>query len=630
MKANNLSHVIQNREYYISESNVISSLFQAVIVGEETGKLLFMGVRNKYCCLCDKATQKDAEVKPHTCYKNWDRKRPSTAMEQDIIVEGFQASEKMHGIRYKFFIGDGDSSVHARLFQNVSYGRSIQKLECANHVVKNYTGHLHKLAADKSFPPEGRKLLKQSIPRLTAAARGAIRQCADKEETVDELIRDLRNGPHHVFGQHAECREYFCSKTDSTEHFDILMKSKLFDEVTALVNRLVLKAPRLIKNKTSNAAEFYMSLLAKYNAGKRINFSQRGSFQRRSYIAGLQFQKGYPWELSPFKSVTGRSPGHTHKKLIKHRSRLLKARKRRRLEYTNDIPAKRAKLSFPPDADYGPDAEELEDAEGLQQKCSEFLISLQITKEEQDKILEDTVLQGESQVWHDMRRSRLTASNFGVVCKRKDTTSCSNLVKKLLYQPQVVTPAMEYGLRNEFLAIKRFEKECGLNVTKCGLFVDLDKGFLGASPDGLVEEENAIVEVKCVPSAISQGLLTTAKQKKGFFLELKSETEMRLRRNHNYFYQIQGTLNITGRQICYLIVMTDKNESLYIERIFRDENCWRQEMLPKLEKFYIHCLLPELVAPIFTTRRRLREPAYILEAQKAAEETRRVKKKIEK
>ncbi|KAJ8885970.1 hypothetical protein PR048_012176 [Dryococelus australis] len=144
-------------------------------------------------------------------------------------------------------------------------------------------------------------------------------------------------------------------------------------------------------------------------------------------------------------------------------------------------------------------------------------------------------------MWHQLRCSRLTAN----------TSSCTNLVKKLLYQPNVVTPSMEYGLRNEYVAIKRFERDSGLSVTKFGLFVDLENGFLGA-----------IIEVKYVPSAIPQGLMTTANENKGFFLEVMSENEMRLSRSHNCSYQIQGTLNITGRPVCYLVVMTDKNESL--------------------------------------------------------------------
>lgn len=42
----------------------------------------------------------------HVCYKNWDS--TSTAMEADIIVDGFWQSIPMHNQIYNNFIGDWD------------------------------------------------------------------------------------------------------------------------------------------------------------------------------------------------------------------------------------------------------------------------------------------------------------------------------------------------------------------------------------------------------------------------------------------------------------------------------------------------------------------------------------------
>ncbi len=54
----------------------------AIIIGKETGKLLFIGVRNKYCTACARNTPHDK----HTCYKNWNKS--SSEMETDILLEG--------------------------------------------------------------------------------------------------------------------------------------------------------------------------------------------------------------------------------------------------------------------------------------------------------------------------------------------------------------------------------------------------------------------------------------------------------------------------------------------------------------------------------------------------------------
>lgn len=83
------------------------------------------------------------DMKAHNCCKNFTG--PSTAMESEIIVEGFQKSQELHKLRYLSFIGDGDSSVFAKLKEKVSYGNMIKKIECKNHVIKNYTSALYKV-----------------------------------------------------------------------------------------------------------------------------------------------------------------------------------------------------------------------------------------------------------------------------------------------------------------------------------------------------------------------------------------------------------------------------------------------------------------------------------------------------
>jgi len=60
-------------------------------------------------------------------------------MEADIILDGFLQSETVHGLRYKWLMGDGDSSVYSAVQQEViTYGRRIDKVECVNHAIKCY------------------------------------------------------------------------------------------------------------------------------------------------------------------------------------------------------------------------------------------------------------------------------------------------------------------------------------------------------------------------------------------------------------------------------------------------------------------------------------------------------------
>ena len=116
----------------------------AIIIGYETGKILFMGVRNKYCSVCALAT--NGKPPEHTCFKNWDGS--SSAMETDIIVEGFKMCVQQHGVKYSKFIGDGDSSVRHALVSSIPWGFAIEKIECANHVVKCFRTHLETVVVD--------------------------------------------------------------------------------------------------------------------------------------------------------------------------------------------------------------------------------------------------------------------------------------------------------------------------------------------------------------------------------------------------------------------------------------------------------------------------------------------------
>lgn len=87
-----------------------------------------------------KEAGEDTEILTHKYYKNWEGSTP--AVEADIQIEGFTKSFEMHGIHYTTVIGDGDSSVHKKLQENVEYGYKIKKSEYANHVTRNYCSKL--------------------------------------------------------------------------------------------------------------------------------------------------------------------------------------------------------------------------------------------------------------------------------------------------------------------------------------------------------------------------------------------------------------------------------------------------------------------------------------------------------
>lgn len=78
---------------------------------------------------------------------------------------------------------------------------------------------------------------------------------------------------------------------------------------------------------------------------------------------------------------------------------------------------------------------------------------------------------------------------------------------------------MKYGVENESNAIKFIENQLKKKVTSTGIWFHTN-GILGASPDGLVDEDK-IVEVKCLPryeNCLDDSLRNPKERKKKHFV----------------------------------------------------------------------------------------------------------------
>lgn len=171
-----------------------------------------------------------------------------------------------------------------------------------------------------------------------------------------------------------------------------------------------------------------------------------------------------------------------------------------------------------------------------------------------------------SDSWTVAREERLTASNFGKVCKLKDTTRPESTLKEVLSYRSFETHHTKYGLLNEDTARRKYvsvmkKEHPSITVKNCGLLVTPDYSHLGASPDGYVncthcEDHNGLIEIKC-PSSSHWRTKTPEEcaMDKKFFCCLVNG-KVRLKRNHSYFYQVQGQLAISGRKWCDFVVWT--------------------------------------------------------------------------
>lgn len=75
----------------------------------------------------------------HKCHKNWSESKSSTGMEAAAIIQGFQKSEELFGLRYTRLIADGDANVYHTIMSTRPYKHHpVLKIECTNHLLRNF------------------------------------------------------------------------------------------------------------------------------------------------------------------------------------------------------------------------------------------------------------------------------------------------------------------------------------------------------------------------------------------------------------------------------------------------------------------------------------------------------------
>lgn len=236
-----------------------------------------------------------------------------------------------------------------------------------------------------------------------------------------------------------------------------------------------------------------------------------------------------------------------------------------------------------------------------------FIENLTGQQADRDKIERDTVGQFHNNHWKQLHASLLTSSNFGRVINAKSPESFAAIVKSILYGD--VTTSKKQIIHSDTYdshAIAKLEEVKNFKVEKCGLFIDKDHYMLGASPAGLVVNEDAIVEVKCpvsthninIEESILSGKLPIFKRER-----MKKNISnfvpkvIGINTKHHWYYQIQGQLHVTQKKFCYLVLWAADDLPIRYEKIERDDKFWIEKMENKLLNFFDTAMLPELVDP---------------------------------
>ena len=181
-----------------------------------------------------------------------------------------------------------------------------------------------------------------------------------------------------------------------------------------------------------------------------------------------------------------------------------------------------------------------------------------------------------SEEWFKNRKGRITGSNVGAILGLSPYTSRVDVMRRMCIEWQGLESefqgniATRYGEFHEQLALKDFSYQF-YKVTECGFIQHPTLEWLGASPDGLINDDG-ILEIKC-----PYGLRDDPAPK---FKTLDEQP--------HYYAQMQIEMFCAQRKIGYFFQWTSSCSILEVVSFSQE---WIDRELPKLQAFYEEYLI---------------------------------------
>ncbi|KAL4512608.1 hypothetical protein ABPG72_020445 [Tetrahymena utriculariae] len=209
-----------------------------------------------------------------------------------------------------------------------------------------------------------------------------------------------------------------------------------------------------------------------------------------------------------------------------------------------------------------------------------------------------------SKEWERERKFRVTASNFGKICLSRNENK-NTIAKQIIESKFLTCEAIQYGNNFEAVArekyIENMQAKFGPNFTvkEFGLIVDKNYNWIAGSPDGIVYENNnpiGCIEIKC-PFSIKDKKISQYFHLTKFLEHDKQKNQIRLKRNHNYYYQCQGIMYLSQLNWCDFVVFTQVD--IKIERIEFDKVFFK-DTLQILNSFFFKYFVLEHIFPLIS------------------------------
>ena len=196
--------------------------------------------------------------------------------------------------------------------------------------------------------------------------------------------------------------------------------------------------------------------------------------------------------------------------------------------------------------------------------CKDVFDNLSINHEQAQKLDEATRNQSQSKLWCKYRAGRVTASRFKAAAHTDVTQPLQSLIKQICYPEShgATSEAQEWGLKHKKAARDTYcssmvKKHLNFTVALSGLVVHPGHPHLGASPDGVVSCDCCglgVLEIKCPFSCTNKSFTEPSRDDAQFCLTVNEDSFFELKKAHEYYYQVQAQMKLTGACYCDFVV----------------------------------------------------------------------------
>ena len=224
------------------------------------------------------------------------------------------------------------------------------------------------------------------------------------------------------------------------------------------------------------------------------------------------------------------------------------------------------------------------------QKITSLLRKLYFTEKEIQSIEKSTREQSDSNAWKEHRKGRLTASEHHELYSKFNTISkvrSPTHPKTALRSCSIIFPddksknlePVKWGRDNEGSALKAFYvkedvKHIEFKLENAGLFLDKDRGYIGASPDGIMYCKcygKSILEVKWLYN-ICNSFIKEDIDKCSFLST--DNGGVTINKGHKYYTQVISQIQHSKSNQAYFIVWTTKDS--FIKIVGKNEAFWEK------------------------------------------------------